>query len=162
MSVPVKRYQRNKLLSDKTSPKLYFLRQEPGSSKVATIESIAQDIETSGSLSAEDVKHTMQSFVRQLKKVLTEGNKVKVDGLGTFYITFSSTGTAVEKDCTVKNIKRVNIRFAVDNSLRLANDTTATTRGSANNVLFYIKGETTASNGGTGDGDDGQPKDPTA
>lgn len=162
MSVPVKRYQRNKLLSDKTSPKLYFLRQESGSSKVATIESIAQDIETSGSLSAEDVKHTMQSFVRQLKKVLTEGNKVKVDGLGTFYITFSSTGTAVEKDCTVKNIKRVNIRFAVDNSLRLANDSTATTRGSANNVLFYIKGEATASNGGSSDAGGDKPKDPTA
>lgn len=83
---------------------------------------------------------------------------MKVDGLGTFYITFSSTGAAVEKDCTVKNIKRVNIRFAVDNSLRLANDSTATTRGSANNVLFYIKGEATASSDDGGD----RPKDPTA
>jgi len=29
-----------------------------------------------------------------------------------------------EKDCTVKNISRVNLRFKVDNSLRLANDST--------------------------------------
>jgi len=162
MSVPVRSYQRNKLLGDKTSPKFYFLRQEPGSSKVSTIESIAQDIEASGALSAEDVTHTMKSFVRQLKKVLIEGNKVKVEGLGTFYITFSTTGTAVEKDCTVKNINRVNIRFAVDNSLRLANDTTATTRGGANNVSFYIKGETAPSSGGGSDDGGGGEEDPDA
>lgn len=150
MSVPVKRYQRNQKLGDKTSPKLYYLRQEPGSSKVATIATIAREIEASGALSAEDVTHGMQSFVRQLRKSLIEGNKVKVDGLGTFFMTFSATGGATEKECTVKNIYRVNIRFAVDNALRLANDSVATTRGGDNNVRFYIKGETSTESGGGG------------
>lgn len=157
MSVPVKRYQRNKRVGDKTSPMLYYLKQEPGSSKVLTIASIARSIEASGALSAEDVTHSMLSFVRELKKSLTEGNKVKVAGLGTFYITFRTKGTEKEKECTVKNINRVNIRFAVDNSLRLANDTTATTRGGENNVLFFIKSETAAPEEGGGD-----VEDPTA
>lgn len=44
----------------------------------------------------------------------------------------------VEKDCTVKNIKRVNLRFKVDNTLRLVNDSTADTRGGNNNISFEI------------------------
>lgn len=159
MSVPVKRYQRYKKLGDKSSPQLYYLKQEPGSTKTATIATLAKEIEAAGALSAEDVTHTMQSFVRQLKKMLVEGNKVKVDGLGTFYITFTTQGTDLEKDCTVKNIKKVHIRFAVDSALRLANDSIATTRGGENNVLFYIKSEAAASEGGEGSGD---IDDPTA
>lgn len=83
MAVPVMRYQRYKDLSDKSSPQKYYLKQEPGSSKTATIASISKEIEITGALSAEDVTHVMQAFVRQLKKSLVEGNKVKVDGLGT-------------------------------------------------------------------------------
>ena len=66
----------------------------------------------------------MQSFVRSMKKVLVAGNKVKVDGLGIFYTTLTCPGVEQEKDCTVRNITRVNLRFKVDNSLRLANDST--------------------------------------
>jgi len=108
MAVPVMRYQRYKDLSDKSSPQKYYLKQEPGSSKTATIASIAKEIEITGALSAEDVTHVMQAFVRQLKKSLVEGNKVKVDGLGTFYITLTSAGTETEKECTVKGIRRVS------------------------------------------------------
>lgn len=108
MGVPVVRYQRNRKLGDTTSPKMYYLKQEPGSSKMSTIASITKEIKSLGALSSEDVTHTMQSFVRQLRKSLAEGNKVKVDGLGTFYITFTTEGTEKEKECTVKNIRRIN------------------------------------------------------
>ena len=154
MGVPVTRYQRNKKLGDESSPKLYYLKREPGSTRTATIASIAKEIETTGALSAEDVTHTMQSFVRQLKQRLTAGDKVKVDGLGTFYTTFSTEGSATEKECTVKKINRVHIRFAVDNALRLANDSTATTRGGENNVNFFIRSEQSSPEGGEGDGGD--------
>lgn len=155
MSVPVKRYQRNQKVGDKASPMRYYLKQEPGSSKVATIASIARNIEASGALSSEDVTHSMLSFVRELKKSLVEGNKVKVAGLGTFYTTFHTKAAETEKECTVKNIDRVHVRFAVDNSLRLANDTIATTRGGENNVQFYIKSEVAVGEGG------GDVEDPT-
>ena len=152
MGVPVTRYQRNKKLGDESSPKLYYLKREAGSTRTTTIASIAKEIETTGALSAEDVTHTIQSFVRQLKQRLTVGDKVKVDGLGTFYTTFSTEGSKTEKECTVKKINRVHIRFAVDNTLRLANDSTATTRGGENNVSFFIRSEQTPSEGGEGDG----------
>lgn len=43
-----------------------------GQLKAATIASIAKEIEITGALSAEDVTHVMQAFVRQLKKSLVE------------------------------------------------------------------------------------------
>lgn len=163
MAVPVNRIQRRKYITDPDSPLLYYLKQEPGSFKTHTIASIARRIERTGALSAEDVMHTMTAFVHELRESLIEGNKVKVEGLGTFFITFRTLGTEEAKDCTVKNIRKVNVRFAVDNSLRLVNDSTATTRGADNNVQFYIKGESgNTTNPGGDDDDDGYEQDPNA
>ena len=137
-TVSVVRYQRKKKIGDDKSPMVYVLKPKPGESKLYSIESLAREIESIGSLSVEDVEHVMQSFVRSMKKVLVAGNKVKVDGLGIFYTTLTCPGVEQEKDCTVRNITRVNLRFKVDNSLRLANDSTATTRGGDNNMVFEL------------------------
>ncbi len=80
-----------------------------------------------------------------------------MDGLGIFYTTLTCPGVEMEKDCTVKNITRVNLRFKVDNSLRLANDSTATTRGGENNMMFELLSEKKAASGedsGEDSGDD--------
>lgn len=160
MSVPVKRYLRKANLNKENSPLLYYLRQEPGSHKVITMEKIAQRMERVGALSAQDAIHTIQNFVIELRNELVEGNRVKVDGLGTFHITFATEGTEEEKDCTVRNIKQVKVKFFVENTLRLVNDSNATTRGAQNNVHFYIKSDGTAAtnnaidpDGGDGGGD---------
>ena len=89
-----------------------------------------------------------------------QGNKVKVDGLGIFlyHADLSGCGTG-KSDCTVKNITRINLRFKVDNSLRLANDSTATTRGGDNNMMFELYAEKKSAaggNGGDGSDDDGK------
>ena len=135
-TVTVVRYKRRKRLGDDKSPMMYLLKPKAGESKIYSIDSLAQEIESIGSLSVEDVSHVMKSFVRAMKKVLVAGNKVKVDGLGIFYTTLTCPGVEQEKDCTVKNITRINLRFKVDNSLRLANDSTATTRGGDNNMML--------------------------
>lgn len=139
ITVPVVRYERRKKMGDNTSPIIHLLKQKPGSSQMYTIDMLAREIESIGSLSVEDVTHVMQSFVRAMKKVLVAGNKVKVDGLGIFYTTITCPGVSDAKECTIKNIKRVNIRFSVDNALRLANDSVATTRNGPNNVVFEIE-----------------------
>lgn len=54
------------------------------------------------------------------------------------------------KDCTVKNIERVNIRFKVANTLRLANDSIATTKGGPNNIVFELVTEDSSSSTGGG------------
>lgn len=123
-----------------------------------TIETLAERIESLGALSAEDVIHVMKSFVREAKTVLKAGDRVQVDGLGIFFISLTCPGVEVEKDCTVKNIKRVNLRFRVDNTLRLVNDSTATTRNAPNNIAFEVR-KPEESGGGDGGG---EIIDPTA
>ena len=80
-TVTVVRYKRRKRLGDDKSPMMYLLKPKAGESKIYSIDSLAQEIESIGSLSVEDVSHVMKSFVRAMKKVLVAGNKVKVDGL---------------------------------------------------------------------------------
>lgn len=167
MAIPLMRCKRHKIWGDDTSPELNYLKVVPGHSRTLSTKDVAEETEAIGAMSAEDVDHVMQSFVRSLRKILTRGDKVKIDGLGTFFTTYTCEGTVEEKDCTVRNIKRVNIRFAVDNTLRLVNDSTATTRGSKNNVEFYIKTDAAATGsdnqgGSGGGGDDGGFVDPDA
>lgn len=169
MSIPVMRCKRKKIMGDALSPELNYLKRVPGYMRVYTIDDVATETEALGAMSAEDVSHVMKSFVRSLRKILVKGDKVKIDGLGTFYTTFNCKGTEEEKDCSVRNIHKVNIRFAVDNTLRLVNDSIATTRGGVNNVEFYIKTDApTTANGETpddgngGGNDDGGYVDPDA
>lgn len=173
-TVTVVRYKRRKRIGDEESPMVFALKPKSGEAKIYSIESLAREIESIGALSVEDVSHVMKSFVRAMKKVLVAGNKVKVEGLGIFYTTLTCPGVEVEKDCTVKNITRVNLRFKVDNSLRLANDSTATTRGGDNNMTFELytdKKSASGGSGGSGDpddsgkgdgGDGGETPDPAA
>lgn len=158
-TVNVVRYKRKKKMGDESSPTIYLLKQKPGTSKVHTIRTLAERIESLGALSAEDVIHVIQSFIREMKGVLKDGNRVQVDGLGIFYITLTCPGVEVEKECTVKQIKRVNLRFRVDNTLRLVNDSTATTRSGPNNVQFELN-KPEENNGGSGNGDGGDVIDP--
>ncbi|MEG1564591.1 MAG: DNA-binding protein [Bacteroides sp.] len=163
IAVSLLRYARRKKLGDDKSPLIYLLKQKAGDSKVYTIDMLANEIESIGSLSAEDVSHVMQSFVRAMKKVLVSGNRLKVNGLGTFFLTLTCTPAEVEKDCTVKNVKRVNIRFWADSTLRLVNDSVATTRSGANNVCFEIvnpEAPATGGGGTTGGGTGGSGETP--
>lgn len=173
-TVTVVRYKRRKRIADEESPMVYALKPKSGEAKIYSIETLAREIESIGSLSVEDVSHVMKSFVRAMKKVLVSGDKVKVEGLGIFYTTLTCPGVEVEKDCTVKSISHINLRFKVDNSLRLANDSTATTRGGDNNMVFELytdKKSAAGGNGGSDDsgdsgkgdgGDNGETPDPAA
>ena len=147
MYVLVARYQRRKYVNQPDSQMLYYVRQKSGTVRVMDINKLADAIEANSSLTAGDVKHAIEAFVEQLRLSLTQGDKVKVDGLGTFHITLSSEGAEKEKDCTVRSIRKVNVRFVADKALQLVNTSHATTRGE-NNVDFILTAK------GDGEGDD--------
>ena len=140
MDVLVERYQRRKYVNQEDAPMLYYIRQKAGNVRVMDVDTMAAAIESKSSLTAGDVKHTIEAFVEQLRLSLTQGDKVKIDGLGTFHITLTSDGTEVKKDCTVRSIRRVNVRFVADKAL------SHTSTQSDNNVVFAL--------GGKGDGND--------
>ena len=158
----VVRTQRHKKIGDKTSPMVYTLKRKPKDAKMFDLERIAQDIEALGGMSAEDVVHVGKAIVRQMRQTMTDGNSVRLDGFGIFHTTFKCLATDAAKDCTVKNIKRVNLRFKVDNTLRLVNDSTADTRGGNNNISFEIVSPDAKSNDNGNGGGDGEGEDPAA
>ena len=153
MEVSVERYQRKKYMSKPDSPVLYYVRQKAGTSQVVDVDALAEEIQESCALTTGDVKHTMEAFVNQLRKSLTEGHKVKIAGLGTFHITLTCEGAEAEKDCTVKNIRRVNVRFVADKAMKLVNASRSLTR-SPNNVTFALAGATVPERGEDSDGED--------
>ena len=173
MNVLVERYQRRKNVSQEDSQVLYYVRQKSGTVRVMDVNKLADAIEANSSLTAGDVKHAIEAFVEQLRLSLTQGDKVKIDGLGTFHITLRSEGTEKEKDCTVRCIRKVNVRFVADKALHLVNTSHTTTR-SENNVDFVLAGKGDAkggsegggseggNGGGSGEGDDGETPDPAA
>ena len=170
MDVLVERYQRRKYVNQEDAPLLYYIRQKSGNVRVMDIDTMANAIESKSSLTVGDVKHTIEAFVEQLRLSLTQGDKVKIDGLGTFHITLTSDGTETVKDCTVCSIRRVNVRFVADKALKLMNSSHTSTR-SDNNVDFVLGGKSDGNgseNGGSGSGsgDDkpggGEAPDPAA
>ena len=127
MDVLVERYQRRKYVNQEDAPLLYYIRQKSGNVRVMDVDTMATAIESKSSLTAGDVKHTIEAFVEQLRLSLTQGDKVKIDGLGTFHITLTSDGTESMKDCTVRSIRRVNVRFVADKALKLMNSSHTST-----------------------------------
>lgn len=159
--IPVKRIKRKKNIADNTSPELYYLVREPKRAKLYTTEKLGKRVEETGALSKEDFKHAWEAGTRVIREILVAGDKVKIDGLGMFRLSFSCEGSENEKDCTVRKIRKVNLCFLPDRSMKLVNNATAQTR-SENNVEFYIENikDDSAGNGSETGGDDDD--DPTA
>ena len=139
MNVSVERYQRRKYVSQENSPMLYYVRQKSGTVRVMDVEKLADAIEANSSLTAGDVKHAIEAFVEQLRLSLTQGDKVKIDGLGTFHITLCSEGTEKEKDCTVRSIRKVNVRFVADKALHLVNASHTSTARTTWNLYWQAQ-----------------------
>ena len=155
----VVRTKRHKKIGDAASPMVFTLKRKTKDAKIFNLARIAQDIEALGGMSAEDVEHVGKAIVRQMRQTLTDGNSVRLDGFGIFHTTFKCRATEVAKDCTVKNIERVNIRFKVANTLRLTNDSNATTKGMPNNIVFELvteDGSSSTGGGGSSSGGSGE------
>ena len=149
----VVRTQRYKKIGDKTSPLVYTLKRKPRDAKMYDLKRIAEEIEALGGMSAEDVLHVGKAIV---------GNSVRLDDFGIFRTSFHCVATELEKDCTVKNIDKVRVNFKVAGTLRLVNDSVATTKGAPNNITYeLVSADGGSSSGGTGGlPDDGEEENP--
>ena len=65
MDVLVERYQRRKYVNQEDAPMLYYIRQKAGNVRVMDVDTMAAAIESKSSLTAGDVKHTIEAFVEQ-------------------------------------------------------------------------------------------------
>ena len=157
MDVIVERFQRRKIVSDKNSPKLFYLRQKPKTCGTVDIDVLAASIEKNCAMTKGDVKHVIEALVEEIQGNLANGDKVKLNQLGTFHMTFRCPGVETSDKCTVRNISKVNIRFIPDKELKLVNGSTATTRSPANVGFALDKPEDGSGSGNKpgGGGNDG-------
>jgi len=113
---------------------------------------------------------TINKVTKCIRELLMDGKNVKLDGLGTFYLSVTSTGDSDAKGYTVaQNIKHVQIKFRPDGSdaslvsnARMLMDTQLTLEDSYVNPQDAAQAESGGQAGGSGDGNgDGSGGDNT-
>ena len=77
---------------------------------------ICKHIAKHGTIYTSDiVKGVVEKFINCFEELLLEGYKLKLDGLGTFYLSVNTEGAETEKDFNpASNIKRVRVVFLGD------------------------------------------------
>ena len=145
MDVLVERFQRRRIVSDKSSPMLYYLRQKPKTCGTVDIDVLAASIQKNCAMTKGDVKHVIEALVEEIQANL--------------HMTFRCPGVEKSEDCTVRNISKVNIRFVPDKELKLVNGSTAATRSPANVAFSLDKPADGSSSGGSG-GNSGEEETP--
>ena len=75
------------------------------------------------------VKGVVEKFINCFEELLLEGYKLKLDGLGTFYLSVNTEGAETEKDFNpASNIKKVRVVFLGDQAKRSEYATKVMTR----------------------------------
>jgi len=120
---------------------------------------VAKHIQKHGSIFTQDViVGVLQRFSLCIEELLQDGHKVKLDGLGTFYLSVQSTGEDDGEDYDTSNIKAVRIKFLADKSKAYDwNSECQTTRSTftiIGNSATSGSSSSSGSNGGAS-GDDG-------
>ena len=62
------------------------------------------------------VKGVVERFIMCFEELLLEGNKIKLDGLGTFYLSINTEGVSDREQFTANNVKALRIKFIGDQS----------------------------------------------
>lgn len=82
-----------------------------------TIKEMAQTMQENCTVKQSDIMAVLTEFSGVLKAELQRGNKVKIDGLGTFKIGLTSTGAQSAKEFTAANIKGAHVLFMPEMSV---------------------------------------------
>ena len=122
------------------------------------LDGIAYIMKDKSSLSLGDIQSVLTNYVEAMRAALFDGKSVNIRDFGVFSLSAHTLGATTKEECTVKNIKRVNIRFVPDKELKLVNNSHAATRSPAN-VTFALEKledkEGRSSDGGNSGGNSG-------
>ena len=80
--------------------------------------SISKDIVESSSLTYGDVSHAIESLLNAIPRYLILGNSVNLGVLGTFRLSFSSSGVETPDDLTANLISGVKVIYTPSTELR--------------------------------------------
>jgi len=83
-----------------------------------TLKDLSKDLAGVSSLSAGDVLNVITNMVSELPKWLMEGDSVKLDGFGSFRLSFSSDGAATKEEVTAGSITDIRVIFEPDDAIK--------------------------------------------
>lgn len=76
------------------------------------LDTIADRIQQNCSMKKSDVRAVLSELVEVMNYELSNSNKVKIDGLGIFYVNLRSSGAIADEDYNAnQNVKGIRIRF---------------------------------------------------
>ena len=88
--------------------------------RTVCLDELVDEISHSTSLTASDVRAVTWELIDVFRRHLVRGNKVRLDGIGIFKLSFRGTGEEKPEDVTAANIDRSSVRptFLADAALR--------------------------------------------
>ena len=104
----------NPLKSD--SPVLFY--PVPVYTDTLELKDLLPEISNASSVTSGDVKAVVESFVELLQRYLVRGNKIKIDGIGTFRLSFKGKGKESSKDVNVNDIENPKVTYLSDKALK--------------------------------------------
>lgn len=91
-----------------TPPKYYAKVQASGK---VDFDTLANEISYATTLTDGDVSNVLRALVVQMKKHLTDGKIVSLDGFGSFQFQLSGKGALTEKEYRISLIEKMRIQF---------------------------------------------------
>ena len=118
-------------------------------------DDICRHIQKHGTIYTSDVvKGVVEKFINCFEELLLEGYKLKLDGLGTFYLAGRCEGAEDEKTFDASKFKSVMVRFLADQSKKSEYTTRLmTSKASLANIKTLTEAGEEGGGSGTG-GDD--------
>lgn len=143
------RMYQNTINNDKTNGKFYARLVH---TETLGLEALAEHIAHHGTVYTEDVVlGVLKKFTTCLLEMLYDSKKVKIEGLGTFYLSAMSTGAESVDQFSADNIKRIRVRFLPEQ----VKQKLSSTRLRSEVSLLNIANLTEVSSGGSGTGGSG-------
>ena len=84
--------------------------------KTIGLDDFVKEISHATSLTPTDVRAAITEIVEIFHRYLVRGHKVKLNGVGTFKVSFKGDGAAKSEDLTASNIDRstIKVTFVAD------------------------------------------------
>lgn len=85
-----------------------------------SLDELSKYIANISTVSEIDVAGVLRGFVKVFPELLQQGNRIDLEGVGMFSLNFETLPSDKAEDVTVKNIKKVKIKFSTEYKLKLA------------------------------------------
>jgi predicted histone-like DNA-binding protein len=78
----------------------------------STVNDLAKTMESNSTVKRSDILAVLSELSETMRSELNQGNRVKIDGLGTFKVGINTSPAKTAKEFTAqKNIKRIHLIF---------------------------------------------------